>query len=171
MFISCWLSKCDNVENITVGNSFGSDNAMKNVKTSVTNSVETVIVNLPQMTSRMMKSNDSTKNMLPPQCCRSVTTCQVDKYDLDSRFRPRHQSKIASAIDCATFKKWDDQNCEKFGFIPLGDILLPPVDLNNLTKEKFFDVHRRVKASGTHNFMQSQILIQSQLKPYIWNGT
>ena len=42
------------------------------------------------------------------------------------------------------------------------------MDLNNISKEKIFDVHRRIKASGTHNFLQSQIRIQSQLKPELW---
>ena len=93
---------------------------------------------------------------------------QGDKYDLDLRFRPRHQNKIAAARNCDTFRNWNNQNCEKFGFIPLGDIRLPPVDLNNLSKENFFDIHRRVKASGTHNFLHSQIRIQSQLKPEVW---
>ena len=40
-------------------------------------------------------------------------------------------------------------------------ILLPPIDLKNVTKEKIFDVHRRIKASGTFNFMKSQIQISS----------
>ena len=91
-----------------------------------------------------------------------------DKYDLDLRFRPRHRDKIEAAQDCVTFQNWDAQNSEKFGFIPLGDLLLPPIDLKNVTKEKIFDVHRRIKASGTFNFMKSQIQISSQLKPDIW---
>ena len=73
-----------------------------------------------------------------------------------------------AAQDCVTFQNWDAQNSEKFGFIPLGDLLLPPIDLKNVTKEKVFDVHRQIKASGTFNFMKSQIQISSQLKPDIW---
>ena len=91
-----------------------------------------------------------------------------DKYDLDLRFRPRHREKIMAAQDCVTFQNWDAQHSEKFGFIPLGDLLLPPINLKNVTKEKVFDVHRRIKASGTFNFMKSQIQISSQLKPDIW---
>ena len=92
---------------------------------------------------------------------RSVTKGQGDKYDLDLRFRPRHRDKIVTAQDCVTFQKWDDQNSDKFGFILLGDLMLPSIDLKSVTKEKIFDVHRRVKASGTFNFMKSQIWLPS----------
>ena len=100
--------------------------------------------------------------------CRLDGETEVDKYDLDLRFRPRHQNKIADAKNCNTFRNWNNQNCKKFGFIPLGDIRLPPVDLNNCSKEKIFDIHRRIKASSTPNFLHSQIRIQSQLKPEVW---
>ena len=99
---------------------------------------------------------------------RSVTDGQNDKYDLDLRFRPRHRDKIVTAQDCVTFQKWDSQNSEKFGFIPLGDLMLPSINLKNITEEKIFDVHRRIKASGTFNFMKSQIQISSQLKADAW---
>ena len=97
-----------------------------------------------------------------------VTNGQGDKYDLDLRFRPRHREKIVTAQDCVPFQKWDAQNSDKFGFIPLGDLMLPSIDLKNVTKEKIFDVHRRVKASSTFNFMKSQIQISSQLKADVW---
>ena len=55
--------------------------------------------------------------------CRLDGETEVDKCDLDLRFRPRHQNKIADAKNCNTFRNWNNQNCEKFGFIPLGDSL------------------------------------------------
>ena len=90
------------------------------------------------------ESNNSNKNTSasPLQHRCTFPPGQEDKYDLDLRFRPRHQQKIASAKHCVTFQNWNDQNCEKFGFIPLDEILLPTVDLNNISKERFFDVHR-----------------------------
>ena len=83
------------------------------------------------------------------RCRPTLPDGQTDKYDLDLRFRPRHRDKIVTPQDCVTFQKWDGQNSEKFGFIPLGDLMLPSIDLKNVTKEKIFDVHRRIKASGT----------------------
>ena len=95
-------------------------------------------------------------------------SCVTDKYDLDLRFRPHHREYIASARHCDTFKLWNDQTQEKFGFIPLGDLTLPPIDLQKQSQENIFDIPRRIKVSGTHNFMQTQIQIQSQLKPDVW---
>ena len=167
----CKLDNCD----VTSKKACGQDNTMETVKSIGNDYTETVVDNVYQIaknSDRNMEgeSNNSNKNTSasPLQHRSTFPPGQEDKYDLDLRFRPRHQKKIASAKHCVTLQNWNDQNCEKFGFIPLGEILLPPVDLNNISKEKNFDVHRRIKASGTHNFLQSQILIQSQLKPELW---
>ena len=48
-----------------------------------------------------------------------------DKYNLQLAFRPRHRATIASATNVQTFKAWDSQTNNKFGFIPLGDLVLP----------------------------------------------
>ena len=120
-------NKCkhDNSKNIILGNAFGSVNVMKSVKSSGTNSTETVVVSGSQITKNSDgnvegESNDSSKSISASSLRRRrpVSSGQVDKYDLDLRFRPRHQSKIACAKDCVTFQKWNDQNCEKYGFIP-----------------------------------------------------
>ena len=93
----------------------------------------------------------------------------TDKYDLELRFRPRHRDQIASAKENYTFTRWNSQTQEKFGFIPFGDLTLPPIDLQKQSKEHIFDIHRRVKVSGTHNYMKTQVQIQSQLKPDVWH--
>ena len=46
-------------------------------------------------------------------------TQDLDKYELDLRFRPRHRHKIQEAKNCQIFKLWDSQTQDKFGFIPL----------------------------------------------------
>ena len=51
-----------------------------------------------------------------------------DKYDLELRFKPKHWSKIHLAKANSTFQKWDNQIKGKFGFIPLGDLVLPNSD-------------------------------------------
>ena len=51
---------------------------------------------------------------------------------------------------------------------PFRGSYFAPINLQNQSKEYIFDVHRRIKVSGTHNFMQSQIQVQSQLKPEVW---
>ena len=90
---------------------------------------------------------------------REAVSCETDKYELDLRFKTRHRDIIASASECNTFKNWNDQNHDKFGFIPLGDLILPSIELKKHNKEKIFDIHRRIKASGEHNYMKCQIQI------------
>ena len=92
----------------------------------------------------------------------------TNKYDLELHFRPRHRDRIASAKENYTFTRWNNQTQEKFGFIALGDLTLPPIDLQKHSKEHIFYIHRRVKVSGTHNYMKTQVQIQSQLKPDVW---
>ena len=67
------------------------------------------------------------KNSVRRRC--EAVSCETDKYELDLRFKPRHRDIIASASECNTFKNWNDQNHDKFGFIPLGDMTLPPIEL------------------------------------------
>ena len=62
--------------------------------------------------------------------------CQTDKYGLVLRFRPRHRSNIVSAHHYQTFKLWDGMNHDKVGFIPLGDLTLPPTDLKRNCKRE-----------------------------------
>ena len=93
---------------------------------------------------------------------------ETDKYDLELRFRPRHRQQIAAAATNSTFVSWNDQTQDKFGFIPLGDLTLPTIDLQKQSTENIFDIHHRIKVSGNHNYMETQIQIQSQLKPDIW---
>ena len=137
--------KHDNSENITLGNAFGSDNVMKSVKSSGPNSTETVVVNMLQITKISDgivegESDDSSKNSSVSSLRRHcpVSSGQVDKYDLDLRFRPRHQSKIVSAKDCATFQKWNDQNCENFWFYTFGRYFVTSCGLKQLIQGKKF---------------------------------
>ena len=111
---------------------------------------------------RYVVSPKATRRRRPSVC--STT----DKYELDLQFRPRHREQISSARNCNTFKLWNSQTEDKFGFIPLGDLTLPSIDLQKYSQENIFDIHRWNKVSGTHNFMQTQIQIQSQLKPDVW---
>ena len=141
--------KLGNDDNVTSKKACGRDNTMQTVKSIGNDYTETVVDNVYQIaknSDRIIRgeSNNSKKNTTasPLQRHRTFPPGQEDKYDLDLRFRLCHQQKIASAKHCVTFQNWNDQNSEKFGFIPLGDILLPPVDLNNISREKIFDVHR-----------------------------
>ena len=72
----------------------------------------------------------------------SVDLCVVhtspvidDKYNFQLAFRPRHRATIASATNVQTFKAWDSQTHDKFGFIPLGDLMLPAKNCKRKSKK------------------------------------
>ena len=67
---------------------------------------------------------------------RETIICETDKYELDLRFKPHHRDIIASVSECNTFKMWNDQNHDKFGFILLGDLTLPLIEIKNITKKQ-----------------------------------
>ena len=92
-----------------------------------------------------------------------------DKYILQAMFRPRHRDTIANASTIKTFQTWNAQNNDKFGFIPLGDLMLPESNKKNTNKDSIFSIHDRICQSNTFNFMQAQFQVQSQLNPDVWD--
>ena len=70
---------------------------------------------------------------------------------------------------CSTLRYWDSQNKFKFGYIPLGDLHLPP-EINPQTLDMDpLSLHKIVKHSGNFNFLKAQITVSSQLKPDVWD--
>ena len=92
-----------------------------------------------------------------------------DKYDLQAMFRPRHRSIITAAGAVKTFQAWNEQTTDKYGFIPLGDLMLPESNDKNQNDKSIFSIHDQVCKSGHFNFMQSQIQVKSQLNPDVWD--
>ena len=82
-----------------------------------------------------------------------------DKYDLELRFIPRHTLKIIAAQSCATFKRWDEETADKYGFIPLGDLLVADQNENTNTIPDIVTLHEKVKELNKHNFMGKQIQV------------
>ena len=74
--------------------------------------------------------------------------------------------RIAKGND--TFEQWNDQNSQKFGFIPLADFNIPVQDKNVSLDVSHLQRHEIVKNSGKHNFMGPQILVPSQLNIEKW---
>ena len=54
--------------------------------------------------------------------------------------------------------------------LPLGELMHPLIDIKRMTRDSIFDIHGCEKASVTPNFMQFQIIIQSQLQSGIWQN-
>ena len=70
---------------------------------------------------------------------------------------------------CPTLQLWDKQNSLKVGFIPMGDLELPPAVLPSVSNADPLTHHQIIKASGEYNFNQCQINIKSQLNPDAWD--
>ena len=104
------------------------------------------------------------------QSVRNPVDSNPDKYDLDLRFRPRHREAVAKAKNCELFKEWDNQTIDKYGFIPLSEMILPKTkNSKNSSLATIFDIHRSIVDTNTYNFMEAQIEIKSQLNPDVWD--
>ena len=98
-----------------------------------------------------------------------VSDSNPEKYDLDLRFRPRHRESIAKAKQCELFKDWDKQTVDKYGFIPLSEMILPKRNEKNVSLATIFDIHKSIVDTETHSFFNAQIQIESQLNPDVWD--
>ena len=91
------------------------------------------------------------------------------KYDLPLRIKNKSITYKQVLPSCPTLQLWDVQNKFKFGFIPLGNQLMPDhlnpvdVDANPLA------LHNCMVESKEYNFLQNQINLKSQLNPDIWD--
>ena len=92
-----------------------------------------------------------------------------DKYDLELRFKPKYRQRISEAKHICMFKNWDNQMEDKYGFVPLGDILVPERNDKNPTIQNIKTLHQAVKNSKNFNFVESQIQVESQLNPDVWD--
>ena len=92
-----------------------------------------------------------------------------DKYELALQVKKKNKDKIQLANSDLTFQKWAEQNPDKFGYIPLGPLLLPLTNSKNFCDTdpvKLYDITRK---ENNFNFMSSQIQVKSQLDPDVWD--
>ena len=91
-----------------------------------------------------------------------------DKYDLALQVKNKNQEKLQKAKSDPTYQKWNEQNKDKFGFIPLCPLTLPDTD-KQIEKGsdpiKLYDITRNQE---TFNFLSSQLSVHSQLNPDVW---
>ena len=90
------------------------------------------------------------------------------KFDLSLVSRPQNKSRINNARNNDTFKLWDVQNQQKFGFIPLSDLALPTSDKRIPLQGSLLQARYDIAKEGKYNFMGAQVQIPSQLNPDIW---
>ena len=70
---------------------------------------------------------------------------------------------MAKAKASNTFKYWDAQNKDNYGFIPIQDQILPEVDSPSAKNTNTWEDHAAFVSTGTYNFMKAQIPIISHL--------
>ena len=129
------------------------------------NDIPTGVVS-PSNKSRHVFVPETTANSNKPM--NGISGNRDSKYVLGLTLRPHNRSRINNARDNDTFKLWDSQNSQKFGFIPLSNLKLPSEDKRaplhgTLTKARYL-----VKQKGDYNFLGAQIQIPSQLNPDSW---
>ena len=85
-----------------------------------------------------------------------------DKYDLGLQVKMHNKYKLDQGNSDTTYKIWWEQTEDKFGFIPLGPLVMPsdkrrhcgsnPIKLSDITRNE-----------TTFNFLSAQIQLDSQL--------
>ena len=91
-----------------------------------------------------------------------------DKYDLSLQVKMHNKLRLEQAKSDPTYIKWREQTDDKFGFIPLGPLVIPTSDKRRylgLDPIKLYDVTRN---ETDCNFLSSQIQLDSQLKADMW---
>ena len=91
-----------------------------------------------------------------------------DKYELALAVKNKNKQKLQSASSDPTYQKWSKQNEQKFGFIPLGPLLLPKSNLKRVMANDPIKLYNITKNSDSFNFMSNQIQVKSQLNPDVW---
>ena len=123
--------------------------------------------------NRKTLSSDCTENnkMITGKSSKTnvVLVEKEDKYDLELRFKPKHRQRITESKTCNTFKKWDQQTEDKYGFIPLGKLNVPEFNAKNKFHSDLADLHDIIKKSGKFNFVKTQIQVESQLNADVWD--
>ena len=93
-----------------------------------------------------------------------------DKYRLALQIRNKNKEKMRQASADPTFKTWNNQNEEKFGFIPLGPLVVPKSDKKRKLGSDPIKLYDATRSQTDFNFLTSQIQVPSQLNPDVWEN-
>ena len=94
----------------------------------------------------------------------------LDKF-VNSIFHANQFIGIIPYVDTEIYHKWRDQSQFNFGFVPLGDQILPDnLKVNNSKGLNPLEMHEIVKATNKPNSMEARLPINSQLKVDTWKS-
>ena len=91
-----------------------------------------------------------------------------DKYDLGLQVKSHNKDRLNKARSDPTYKKWSEQTDDKFGFIPLGPMVIPTSDKRRYLGSDPIKLYDLTRKETTFNFLSTQILIHSQLNADAW---
>ena len=93
----------------------------------------------------------------------------TSKYDLPLHFKDKKLDCTNLMASCPTLQLWDKQSAFKFGFIPMGELDVPPTSRPSNVKTDPWTLHTMIKNSGEYSFKNCQINVKSQLNPDVWD--
>ena len=94
----------------------------------------------------------------------------LDKF-VNSILHANQFSGIIPDVDTEIYHKWRDQSDFNFGFVPLGDQILPDtLKVNNSKYLNLLEMHENVKATNKPNYMEARLPVNSQLKVDAWKS-
>ena len=79
-----------------------------------------------------------------------------DKYELAMAVKNKNKAKLQVASSDPTYQKWSDQNLQRFGFIPLGPLILPQKNCKHVLNADPIKLYDITKNSDLFNFMTTQ---------------
>ena len=91
-----------------------------------------------------------------------------DKYDLGLQVKSHNKDRLNQARSDPTYKKWSEQTDDKFGFIPLGPLVIPTSDKRTYLGSDPIKLYDLTRKETTFNFLSTQIQIHSQLNADAW---
>ena len=91
-----------------------------------------------------------------------------DKYNLGLQVKVHNKQRIQEARSDPTYKKWDEQTDDKFGFISLGPLVIPNSDKRRYMGSDTIKLYDITRNETKFNFLSAQIQLDSQLKADTW---
>ena len=91
-----------------------------------------------------------------------------DKYDLGLQVKMHNKYSLDQRKSDPTYKKWWEQTEDKFGFIPLGPLVMPSSDKRRHCGSNSIKLYDITRNETTFNFLSAQIQLDSQLNADMW---
>ena len=83
-------------------------------------------------------------------------------------FQQSNKSQVPIGANSQIFKEWSEQSDFQFGFIPLGEQVMPGDLTCNTSKKSLLEIHDIVRQFGKPNFLGARIPVVSQLNVEAW---